>query len=246
MILAAHQPSYLPWLGYLDKMARADLFVVMDDLQYEAQNFQNRNRIKLNHGAAWVTVPLRRGAQSDRICDKRINNQASRRQHWQRRTWVTLAIHYRKAPYFARYADELGAIYQRPWDRLIDLDLAVLALARRWLDIDTPLRRSSELALVGDKTDRILDMCRKLGATHYLSGKGGSTSYLDVELLARGGVEVVWQTFTHPTYPQRYPAQGFVRNLAFLDLLFNCGPRSRELLFGGKRIADPIPLLRAS
>ena len=74
MILAAHQPSYLPWLGYLDKMLRADVFVVMDDLQYEAQNFQNRNRLKLNTGPAWVTVPVERGSQSDLILDKRIQN----------------------------------------------------------------------------------------------------------------------------------------------------------------------------
>ena len=91
MILAAHQPHYLPWLGYLDKMARADVFVVMDDLQYEAQNFQNRNRIKLNNGAGWLTVPLERGHQSDRICDKRVRNDAANpKEHWQRRHWTSI------------------------------------------------------------------------------------------------------------------------------------------------------------
>ncbi|MBV8758449.1 MAG: WbqC family protein, partial [Deltaproteobacteria bacterium] len=90
MIVAAHQPAYLPWLGYLDKMAKADVFVVMDDLQYEAQNFQNRNRIKLNNGAAWLTVPLEKGPQSQRICDKSISNAGSPKEHWQRRSWETL------------------------------------------------------------------------------------------------------------------------------------------------------------
>lgn len=243
MILAAHQPSYLPWLGYLDKMASADVFVVMDDLQYEAQNFQNRNRVKLNNGATWLTVPLERGSQSDRILDKRINNQGSPRQHWQRRSWITLETHYRRAPHFGDYADELRAVYTRPWERLIDLDLEILRLARAWLSIETPLYRSSELGLRGEKTDRILDMCRVLGADVYLSGRGGSTDYLDVDQLANAGVRVAWQDFDHPVYPQRYPELGFIPYLAFLDLLFNCGPRSQELLVG---VAPTLPHAKAS
>jgi hypothetical protein len=233
MILAAHQPSFLPWLGYLDKMAKADVFVVMDDLQYEAQNFQNRNRIKLNHGTAWLTVPLIAGAQTERILDKRIQNQASAKQHWQRRSWITIETHYRRAPAFARHADELHEVFARRWDRLIDLDLHVLGLARRWLGIATPIVRSSTLGLTGSKTDRILDMCLKLGATSYLSGKGGSHSYLDVEQLGRAGVGVVWQSFQHPVYPQRYAELGFLPSLAFIDLVLNCGERARDILFPG-------------
>jgi WbqC-like protein family len=230
MILAAHQPAYLTWLGYLDKMAKADVFVVMDDLQYEAQNFQNRNRIKRNDGAAWLTVPLERGPQSDRICDKVIQNQSSVREHWQRKTWRTLGIHYGPTEHFARYRDELHEIYTRPWQRLVDVDLAMLDLARRWFGISVPVVRSSSLGLVGQKTDRIIDMCQKVGAKVYLSGRGGSTDYLDVERMKQHGITVVWQHFEHPTYPQRYPSQGFVSKLAFVDLLFNCGPDSREIL----------------
>ncbi|HTJ47539.1 MAG TPA: WbqC family protein [Kofleriaceae bacterium] len=233
MIVAAHQPAYLPWLGYLDKMAKADVFVVMDDLQYEAQNFQNRNRIKRNDGAAWVTVPLQHGPQTDRICDKRIENRANPREHWQRKTLRQLEIHYGGTRFFARYADELRAIYTCPWERLVDLDLCVLELARRAFDIRVPILRSSSLGLRGQKTDRILDLCRALGANCYLSGRGGSTSYLDVDLLRTNGVSVLWQEFEHPIYPQRYPSLGFVSRLAFVDLLCNCGPDSRDVLWSG-------------
>jgi hypothetical protein len=231
VILAAHQPSYLPWLGYLDKVAKADVFVVMDDLQYEAQNFQNRNRLKLNQGAGWITVPLERGAQSDRICDKRIQNGGSAKEHWQRKTWLTLKTHYGKAPHFARYADELEDVYTRPWDKLVDLDLHMFGLARRWLGLTGPVLHSSSLDLQGQKTDRIIDMCKKVGAKVYLSGRGGSTGYLDVDALQRAGIAVLWQSFSHPVYPQRYPELGFLPNLGFLDLLFNCGPGSRDLMF---------------
>lgn len=233
MILAAHQPSYLPWLGYLDKMAKADVFVVMDDLQYEAQNFQNRNRVKLNNGAGWLTVPLEKSAQTDRICDKRVHNGGSPKEHWQRRTWLTLKTHYGRAPHWDRYAGDLEILYTRRWEWLLDVDLHVLELARGWLGITVPILRSSTLGLTGQKTDRILDLCQKVGAKVYLSGKGGSTGYLDVDQLARGGVTTAWQAFTHPTYPQRYPDQGFVPYLAFLDLLLNCGPGSRDILFHG-------------
>jgi WbqC-like protein len=233
MILAAHQPAYLPWLGYLDKMAKADVFVVMDDLQYEAQNFQNRNRVKLNNGTSWLIVPLEKGAQSDRICDKRIQNNFSARHHWQRCSWVTLKTHYGRSPYFAMYADEIEILYSRRWERLIDLDMHVLELARRWFGITVPLLKSSSLELEGEKTDRIIDMCQKVGARTYLSGRGGSTSYLDVDRMKSAGISVIWQSFHHPVYPQRYPGLGFCSRLAFLDLLFNCGPDSRDLLFHG-------------
>lgn len=231
MIVAAHQPHYMPWLGYLDKMAKADLFVVMDDLQYEAQNYQNRQRVKLHSGAQWMTVPLERGAQTDRICDKKIDNSGSQRQHWQRRTWMTLEINYRRAPYWQRYADELQSIYAQTWVSLLELDMRMLDLARSWLHIKTPIVRASSLGLQGQKTDRILDMCKKVGARCYLSGGGGSTGYLDVERLGRAGVGLIWQHFDHPRYTQRYPEVGFISHLSFIDLVLNCGDASREIMF---------------
>jgi WbqC-like protein family len=229
MIVAAHQPSYLPWLGYLDKLAKADVFVVMDDLQYEAQNFQNRNRVKLAGGPHWLTVPLLAGAQTDRVVDKRIDN-AGRggRHHWQHRHWRSLCVHYGRAPWFDRYAPALEDVYARRWDYLVELDLHMLDLARNWLRITRPIVRASSLGLSGQKTDRIIAMCRAVGATVYLSGRGGSTGYLDVDGLARAGITTMWQRFSHPIYPQRYA--GFVSHLGFLDLLFNCGPDAAAIL----------------
>jgi hypothetical protein len=224
VIVAAHQPSYLPWLGYLDKLARADLFVVMDDLQFEAANFQNRNRVKTNRGAQWLTVPVERGAQTDRIVDKRIDDTGlGGRHHWQRRAWRTLEIHYGAAPAFAAHARAFEAIYTRRWRWLVDLDLHVLELARAWYGITTPVVRSSTLGLRGARSERLVDLCGRVGADTYLSGRGGSTSYLDLAAFERAGIAVVWQQFAHPVYPQRYPALGFVSNLAFVDHLCNTG-----------------------
>ncbi len=231
MIVAAHQPHYLPWLGYIDKMAKADLFVVMDDLQFEAQNFQNRQRVKLPDGPAWLTVPLEHGPQSERILDKRIDNSGNAKQHWQRRNWLTLETNYRRTPYWSVYGDELREVYTREWTSLVELDLHMLALARKWLAIGTPIVRASTLALTGAKTDRLIALCHAVGARAYLSGGGGSTSYLDVEKMGRAGVGVIWQSFEHPVYAQRYPQRGFDSHLGFIDLILNCGPASRAILF---------------
>jgi hypothetical protein len=242
MIVAAHQPHYLPWLGYLDKVGKADVFVVMDDLQFEAQNFQNRQRVKLSEGPSWLTVPVRRGAQTDRILEKMISPAQSSRQDWRHRHWLTLRTHYARAPYFAAYADELHDAYTRSWSSLVDLDLHMLSLALRWFDIRTPILRSSRLHLTGTKTDRLIDLCKKLGARCYLSGAGGAAVYLDAEKMGRSGIGVIWQQFAHPIYPQSYPKLGFVSHLGFLDLLLNCGPASRDILFGAShpaRLAQP-------
>ena len=237
MIVAAHQPGYLPWLGYLHKIAHSDVFVLMDDMQYEAQNFQNRNRVKMSTGAQWLTVPLARGPREERICDKRINNVASDKEHWQRRTLLSLKNAYGRAPHFARYADDLEDVYTQPWDKLVDLDVHLLQLLLRWFGISRPILRASSLGLEGQRTARIVDMCKRLGADVYLSGKGGSVGYLEVERFDEVGVRVAWQEFAHPVYPQRYPSQGFVPHLSALDMLLNCGPDSHALLLGEQAAA---------
>jgi hypothetical protein len=234
VIVAAHQPSFLPWLGYLDKLAKADVFVVMDDLQYEAQNFINRNRLKLGHGPQWMTVPLIGAAQTELICDRRIDNSGrGGRHHWQHRIWRTLQVHYGRAPGWSLYANDLEDVFVRRWDSLVELDLHMLDLARRWLGIKTPILRASSLGLSGAKTDRIQDMCKKLGASVYLSGRGGSTGYLDTDQLQRAGVSTMWQQFAHPTYPQRYSHLGFVSHLGFLDLVLNTGSDAAAIFAGG-------------
>jgi WbqC-like protein len=233
MIVAAHQPHFLPWLGYLAKLASCDLFVVMDDLQYESQNFQNRNRVKVNNGTAWLTVPLARGPQNERIRDKQIDASKNGKEDWQRRSWETLKVHYGACPYFDHYAGDLEQVFTRRWKKLLDLNLHMLELHRAWFGLCTPVLLASSLALRGVRTGRILDLCRAVGIDSYLSGSGASTAYLDTQLLARHGVRVAWQVFHHPEYPQRYPQQGFVPRLCALDLLLNCGPSSREILQSG-------------
>jgi WbqC-like protein family len=231
MIVAIHQPSYLPWLGYLDRMARADLFVVLDHVQFERGNYQNRALIRMNGEPRWLTVPVVQRSQKERILEKEIDNRLEGTRSWAPIHFSTLRHAYRDAPYVGLYARALKPIFEARWERLVDLDMALLELLRDVLGIRTPLVMSSDLCVEGMKSELILNLCRELGADGFLGGMGGSRRYLDTAAFDRAGIEVRWQAFHHPIYPQCGTAP-FIPGLSALDLLFNCGPQSRDVLLG--------------
>lgn len=235
MIVAIHQPHFLPWLGYLDRMRQADLFILLDHVQFERQNYQNRVMVKTGQGPLWLTVPVFQDSQKDRIMDKRVNNQRGGRLHWGRKVSRSLAYAYKGAPYFDRYAPAFEEAFSARWDRLVELDRCLLELLRSSFGITTPLVESSKLGVSGQKTDLILGLCKSVGADTFLAGGGGTRRYLDQEALLRGGVGVRWQEFRHPRYPQFPCPETFIEGLSALDTLFNCGPESGLLLRGGCR-----------
>ena len=231
MLVAIHQPHYLPWLGYLSRMACADLFVVLDHVQFERRNYQNRARVRIDGAGRWLTVPLEQRSREERILDKRIDNRLAGPRHWSRIHFLTLRHAYREAPFLDAYLGKLAAIYAGGHDTLVDLDAALLEFLRGAYAIRTPLVRSSTLSPQGTKSELVLDLCRRVGATALLVGLGGSRRYLDREAFARAGISLVFQQFEHPVHRQCGDAP-FTPGLSALDLLFNCGPESRRLLAG--------------
>ena len=231
MIVAIHQPHFLPWLGFLDRMAKADLFVVLDHVQFERRNYQNRTMILFEGAPRWLTVPVVQRSQKERIVEKIVDNGANGARPWGPAHFATLRHAYREAPHFARYAPELREILGSRWERLVDLDQALLGFLRDALGIATPLVRSSELGATGRRGELILNLCRAVGADTLLAGMGGSRGYLDAEVFAREGVSIEFQRFTHPVYEQ-CGGGPFVAGLSALDMLFHCGPASRAMLFG--------------
>ncbi|MFI5348426.1 MAG: WbqC family protein [Elusimicrobiota bacterium] len=230
MILAAHQPNFMPWLGYFDKMRKADVFVTVDHVQMERQSFQNRTRIKTAEGVRWITVPVVQESRDERLFDKRIDNSRDGRFRWGRKMTLTLKYAYQSAPHYAEYGPALTDILERRWDRLADLNHTLIEYYRAALTIRTPMVKSSELKIEGAKSEMVLNMCRALGADAYLSGTGASRDYLDAAAFKRAGVEILWQDFSHPRYGQR-PASGpFVEKLSALDILFNCGSEAAARL----------------
>lgn len=234
MIVAAHQPNYLPWLGYFDRIRRAQLFILLDHVQFERQNFQNRTKIKAAGAPRWITVPVHQKSRGELILEKLVCNGADEREHWGRKTYLLLEQNYAKAPHFKDYAPGLKEIYVvRRWEKLIDLNIALLKFCLDALSIKTPLIRSSELKVSGAKSELVLNMCLAAKAKSYIAGMGASRHYLDLEAFKRSGVDVVWQEFKHPPYPQAPSGSPHVPGLSVLDLLFNCGPRSAEVLASG-------------
>ncbi len=230
MIVAIHQPCYLPWLGYLDRMIRSDIFVLLDHVQFERRNYQNRTLIRLEDEAKWLTVPVVQLSQKERLIDKRIDNpEGDGPRWWGPNHFQTLRYAYRKSPYFDPYAPALKEILERRWEKLVDLNQAMIDFLRDALDIRTPLVKSSELMVEGHRSELLLNVCKAVGADAFLGGMGGSRGYLDTDAFLREGVDVVWQEFTHPRYEQCGQAT-FIPGLSALDCLFNCGPQARELL----------------
>jgi hypothetical protein len=232
MIVAAHQPNYLPWLGFFDKLRRCDRFLILDHVQFERQNFQNRTRVRFGDEARWLTVPVVQRSRDELILDKLVDNGRAGRLRWGRKQFATLEQVYRGAPYFRLYAPALRALLDAEWEKLIDLNVAMLRFCMDALDIRTPLTRTSEMGTIpGQKSELVLNMCKAAGADVYLSGDGASRHYLDIEAFRNAGVEVRFQEFRHPDYPQGSgkPLHG----LSVLDLLFHCGPLAKIVLSGG-------------
>ena len=228
MLVAIHQPHYLPWLGYFSRMASADLFVLLDHVQFERSNYQNRTRVRIDGEPRWLSVPVEQRSREESIADKRIDNGLEGPRHWSRSHFLTLRHAYREAPHLRACLPGLEAIYRTRFEKLVDLNAALLEFLRDALRIRTPLVRSSTLGAHGAKSELVLDICRRVGARALLVGLGGSRAYLDREAFARAGISLVLQEFRHPEY--RQCGAGFTPGLSAIDLLLNCGPEARRLL----------------
>jgi len=228
MILTAHQPVYLPWLGLFHKIAIADTFVSFNQVQYLPKDWNNRNRIKTPKGPQWLTVPvLRKGYLEKRIGEIEINNSVP----WRRKHWRSLVTNYRGAPYFENYAGFFEEVYSRDWQYLTRLNEALLEWFIETLGIEVRLLSAADYEFRGSKSELVLDMCRQLGADVYVFGALGH-DYAVVEDFEAAAVRAVFQDYRHPRYPQLHGE--FVPNLSIVDLLFNCGPRSLEILMAGQ------------
>lgn len=213
MIVAIHQPDFLPWLGFFDRWRRSDLHIVLDDVQFLRRGWHNRDRIKVPAGIAWLTVPvLKKGRYGQPLREASIDNSRP----WRRKHLGLIRDSYRGARQFEGVYAGLEAIYLKAYDSLVGFNQELLAWAAKRLGIDTPLVRASSLMVETRKTQRLVDLCLKVGADTYLSGLG-ARAYLDETQFAAAGIRVVWQDFSHPVYPQLHGR--FEPNLSVLDYL---------------------------
>jgi len=220
MIVGIHQPNYLPYLGFFDKMAKSDIFVIYDDAQFNKSDFQHRNRIRIYHGWKWLTVPVEK--KRIPINEVKIRNEVKtwKGVKWSDAHFRDIHDNYKDAPYYSVYADELIRIYKRTYEKLVDLNMELIRFLMKAFDIDVEIVFSSDLGFTSKSTQKLVEIVEALGGDVYLSGPKGK-DYLDVSLFKRKGIKVVFQDFKHPVYKQRY--EGFVPNMAAIDALFNVG-----------------------
>lgn len=227
MILTAHQPLYMPWLGFFHKAILAETMCILDDVQFADGDYINRNKIKTFQGSKWLTIPVnKRNHLNRQIREIEIIDNG-----WQKRHLSLIREAYSKTQYFSEYFyrfEEL--IGQRKYLYLLDLDLAILEFLLRELNIETNLIMSSSLNKAGHKSDLIRSICQELGADVYISGQNG-LDYLNLEDFRVIETQVVIQNYEHPVYSQAHG--DFIPYMSIIDLLFNSGPKTRDIVLSG-------------
>ncbi|MCU4926568.1 WbqC family protein [Halobacteria archaeon AArc-dxtr1] len=220
--VAAHQPNYLPWLGYLHKLHRCDVFVLLDDVEYTSGSWINRNRIKTPDGWTWLTVPVR--DTGGPIADVTIADDTG----WRADHRKSFQQNYGKAAAFEEFEERFADVYEREWESLYALNTELLRRLVDRLGIDCTFVRSSDIGVDATDCKRIVELCRAVGADRYLSGTG-ARSYLEQDRFDEAGIDLAYQSLDHPEYEQRF--DDFVPELSAVDAVLNLGAdRTMELV----------------
>jgi hypothetical protein len=236
------QPTYLPWVGYFDLVDQSDVFIFLDTVQFEKQSWQQRNRIKTAQGPAWLTVPVFQSLQQS-VKDVAIRETTN----YRHKHWMSVLSNYRRAPAWAELSDVVKESFDRPWEKLADLNIHFITTFAAAMKLETRFVRSSEMpSLAGRKGDLLIEMCREVGADTYLSPMG-SRNYLNDDTTFRdAGIRLEFHGYEHPTYPQLFG--DFVPFMSALDLMFNVGATAAtDAMRSGRRksltLAELPPLV---
>lgn len=228
-VVVIHQPDFLPYLGFFHRFLNADMYIALDHVQFvngSSRSWTHRDKIKTAQGEKWLTVSVQKAPR-----DTAINRiELSTDTPWRRDNLRLIEQNYRNAPFFAELMPEIDRLYALPCQTLRDFNMASIEMLMNLLDVQIPWICASGLDPQGAKNELLVNLLKKVSATHYLSGVG-ARDYFDPTPFREADIEVVWQNFTHPVYPQLYGE--FVPYLSSIDLLFNCGrEKTREVLKG--------------
>ena len=228
MIVSIHQPNYIPWLGFFDKIKQSDVFVIFDDVQFPRgkKHFGHRNKIKTLSGDKWLTVPISNKSNLVSFNDTIINYDTE----WNKEHIRLIELFYSKTPYFDKYFPNLLDIISIEHKSLTELSVSLIKYFLKELNIKTQLKYSSEISdsdLYG--SDKIFNILEKLNTTQYITGSGsGSMRYIDESGFNERDIKLKWQHYEHPHYNQLNGA--FIPYMSIIDLLFNEGEKSRRII----------------
>jgi len=232
MIVSINQPAFLPWLGFYDRIYQSDVAIVLDHVQLERGGFTNRNRIVGSNSPVWLTVPIvKKGMSKAAISDILINNNTK----WRLKHQETIKQSYSKAKYFNKYYESIATIYANEYSLLNELLYDSNNVVMDMLSIKTPLLYSSKMGVGGTKSDLVLNLCREVGATQYISGPFGR-DYLNLNDFEKYGIEVLFHDYKHPSYKQLNG--GFEAYMSVIDLLFNQGQNALKILSQGQCLSS--------
>lgn len=222
-----HQPDFLSYLGFFHRLLHADLYVVLDNVQYvtgTSQSWMNRDKIKTQSGEKWLTISVNKAPRDTNINDIKINDAVD----WQNQNLEFIKQNYRKSPFFDEIFPHLKKLYMLRYEKLADFNMASIMMLLKLFDIIIEIEYASNFITTKTKSERLVEILTQVKATHYLSGIGARDYHVD-EPFHKAGIDVVWQEFKHPVYPQLY--EEFIPFLSSIDLLFNCGiEKSRDIL----------------
>jgi hypothetical protein len=214
------QSNYIPWKGYFDIINRADKFIIYDSVQYTKNDWRNRNKIKTPAGPQWLTIPVIQEALAQSIQRTRVAGS-----HWRKKHWKSIVQNYNQAPFFKDYKDHFEDLYSDSrLHSLSKINLEFIKRINNILGITTEILDSTDFDVSGDKSQRLIEICRQAGIDHYISGPAAK-AYLDEALFMSHYIRLSYVSYDgYPEYPQLYPP--FDHNVSVLDLIFNAGPRS--------------------
>ncbi|OAB63467.1 hypothetical protein AY599_17280 [Leptolyngbya valderiana BDU 20041] len=223
--VAILQSNYIPWKGYFDLIASVDEFILYDDMQYTRRDWRNRNKIKTPNGLQWLTIPVKvKGRYYQRIRDTEIDGV-----DWTESHWMSLCQNYRRAPYFSEVAHHLESLLLgAEYTHLHVINKRMIEWICHFLGIEVKISCSWDYKLIGNKTERLVNLCKQANATEYISGPAAKT-YVDGSIFSDNEIKLTWFSYEgYPEYPQLWG--DFVHEVSILDLLFNCGYDAKKYL----------------
>ena len=229
--VAALQSSYVPWKGYFDIIGSVDDFVLYDDVQFAKNDWRNRNRVKTRQGAAWLTIPVQTSGRFGQL----IQEVEIGDRRWSEKHWKTLQANYSRGHSWQSTAPAVRALYEKASEErfLSRVNEVFIRGLCAMLGMSTCIRRAAEFELPADRNDRLISLCRQLGASEYLSGPAAK-AYLDRDRFERNGIGVRWMTYEgYPEYRQLF-CPPFIHEVSILDLLFAEGPGAKDYLLSGR------------
>ncbi len=216
MKIGIHQPNYIPWIGYFYKIYKSDIFIFLDDVQYEKNGYSDRNCIKTPQGMCYLKIPVELQSSKTNYNKVRIKNELG----WKEKHLKTISMNYKKSKYYDVVYSDLVNIYYNSFEDLSSFNIELIKCICTKLNINTKFLISSELDITGMSTERLINIINKCNGNYYLSGLGGK-NYQDELLYKENNIELEYLNIKLPSYNQLWG--DFIPNLSILDLLFNCG-----------------------